>query len=362
MRPAFSSTGQKAGFLLVLLFFLVCPLIVGKRILPPREELYSSAPWGLGDFPYLHDQIYKETNDIDVAFMGSSPIWWGLDTPHVQAELTRSLGRPAVVRSLCWNWDGFDAFYFIAQDLLKHRRVHMIVFCDLSPGTSDEAHSQALHWFRYADNKADLKGLGWRAKVTFYASAILGMPRNLLGSVRSDLPMVRSDEISWGDFHHVGSPALRLGSLPQRESLYGSYKDYRPTPQAKPSEVCLYSPANRSEFEFSSRPLYSTQIAFARKIAALASANHVRLVYLHMPHITEFGSTTIPENAYWPDLFQSNLTMVGIPGAKLFAGLTSDEVKRLYWDVQHLDLNGQIYFTSVVTPRLLQVYEEQAEP
>ena len=362
MRPAFTSTTQKAGFCALLLFLLAGPVVIGKKLLPPREQLYSSASWGLGAFPYLHDQVFTETNDIDIAFMGSSPIWWGIDTPHVQAELSRQLGRPAVVRSLCWNWSGFDPFYFIAKDLLAHRRVHMIVFCDLSPGSSDTAQVQAARWFRLADNGEELTGLGGRAKASFYASAIQGMPRNLADWLRSDLPAIDSEDISWGDFKQVANPAHRLGSLPLRMSSYHPFAEQAVTNVTAALSVRVCPPDSPSAFEFSHAPLPPMQVAFAGKIAALAAKENVRLVYLHMPKIPELGSAVIPENADWPALFQNRLTMVGIPAATLYAGQSRDEVTQLYWDFQHLNQNGQVYFTRVITPRLLQLYEAQSKP
>ena len=362
MRPAFTSTTQKAGFCVLLLFLLTCPVVIGKKLLPPRELIYSSTSWGAGAFPYLQNQIFAETNDIDIAFMGSSPIWWGVDTPHVQTELSRALGRPAVVRSLCWNWNGLDAFYFIAKDLLAHRHVHMIVFCDLTPGSSDTAHVQALHWFRLADNAEDLGGLGWRAKASFYASAIQGMPRNLVGWLRTDLPAIDSENISWGDFKQVANPAHRLGSLPLRMSSYHPFADLAVTNIPAASSVRVCPPDSPSSFECSHAPLPPMQVAFAGKIAALAEKENVRLVFLHMPKIPELGSPVIPENADWPALFQNRLTLVGVPAATLYAGQSRDEVTQLYWDFQHLNQNGQVYFTRVITPRLLQLYEAQNQP
>ena len=362
MRPAFTSTTQKAGFCVLLLFLLAGPVLLGKKMLPPREQLYSSASWGLGAFPYLHDQIFIETNDIDIAFMGSSPIWWGIDTPHIQAELSRRLGRPAVVRSLCWNWNGLDAFYFIAQDLLAHRRVHMIVFCDLSPGASDTAHSQAAHWFRLADNATDLTGLGWRAKVSYYASAIQGLPRNLVGRLRPDRPAIDTDKIVWGDFQPQANPARRLGSLPLRMCSYQPFTDWLPAVSPDPQAVLACPPDAPANFEFSQLPLPPLQVAFAGKLADLAAQNHVQLVYLHTPKIPELGSAVLPENADWPTLFHHRLTLVGIPAAKLYAGMKREDITKLYWDFQHLNQNGQIYFTGVITPRLLQVYETQSHP
>ena len=349
-------------FVLLLALVLASPLLAGRRILPPREEMYSAAPWDLGAFPYLHEQIFAETNDIDIAFMGSSTIWWGIDTPQVQAALSRLAGRPAVVRSLCWNWNGLDAFYYIAQDLLAHRHVHMIVFNDMSPGWSDTAHSQALHWFRYADNAEDLAGLDWRAKASYYASAIQGVPRNLMGRLRPDLGLNVGDEISWSIFTHVENPARRLGSLPQRFSTYAPFADYAPAVRVDPAAVRVYTADSRSGFEFAGAPVPPTQAYFARKIAELARRNQVRLVYLHMPRMEEFGSDVIPEKVCWPAMFQQNLPLLGVPEATLFAGLTREQVQKLFCDHQHFDLNGQEFFTPIIIPRLLGLYEKTIKP
>src|SRR5580698_8357613 len=112
MSPAFSTTRQATAFGLLLLLLLLLPVLIGKSCLPPREEIYSSLPWGAGAYPYLEDQIFNQKEDIDIAFMGSSRMWWGIDTPQVEAQLSQKLGRKAVVSSLCWNAPGFDPFYF----------------------------------------------------------------------------------------------------------------------------------------------------------------------------------------------------------------------------------------------------------
>ena len=50
--------------------------------------------------------------------------------------------------------------------------------------------------------------------------------------------------------------------------------------------------------------------------------------------------------------------MVGVPPAKFFAGLTPEQARLLYADPGHFNENGQKYFTPLVTPTLLQLYEE----
>ena len=294
--------------------------------------------------------------------MGASPLWWGIDTPYVQEKLSEKLGRPAVVRSLCWNWVGFDPFYFIAQDLLQRRKVRMIVFCDMSGGAANVAHVQASHWFRFGDNADALAELSMRSKASFYSSAILGMPRNLLGLLRPNLPVISSDEISWGEFLHVKSPATRLGALPLRRMADQPFTDYTPPASADPAGARVYSEATKADFRFAGTTLAPMQMVFARNIATLAREHRVKLVCLHLPKATEMKSPVIEERAYWPDVFQGDVTLVGIPGATLFAGLAEADVRKLYYDFQHFNENGQKYFTPIITPRLVQVYEEQSKP
>jgi len=362
MLPAFSSNWQKALFVLTLALVLASPLLAGRRVLPPREEIYSAAAWGLGAFPYLQDQIFHETNDIDIAFMGSSIMWWGIDTPQVQAALAQSTGRPAVVRSLCWNWNGLDAFYFIAQDLLEHRRVRMLVFNDMSPAWTDTAHAQALHWFRYADNAGDLAGLDGRAKASFYTSTILGLPRSLIGALRPDLGVTSDGEISWGEYSHVANPARQLGSLSQRHSMFAPFADFTPVVRLDAAAVRVGSAANRTGFVFSSKRPPAAQVCFARKIAELARKHGTKLVYLHLPRVAELDSAVIPENADWPELFPPDLTLAGVPANRLFAGLSREQCLKLYCDFWHFNQNGQKYFTAVMTPTLVQLYEKQNQP
>src|SRR5438093_370763 len=106
MSPAFSSARQAATFALLLLGLIALPLLVSSSKLPPRSEIYSSIGWRCGPFPFLHHEIFDKKDDIDIAFVGSSHLWSGIDTPFVEKELTRKLGRKAVVVSLGWPWPG----------------------------------------------------------------------------------------------------------------------------------------------------------------------------------------------------------------------------------------------------------------
>lgn len=360
MAPAFSSTRQAAAFVVMVLAVLLSPVLIGKGLIRSRDQIYSSLPWGTGPYPYLHNQIYEEKGDIDVVFTGPSTMWYAIDTPYFQKKLSEKLGRPATARTLCWDWAGADPFYRITKDLLEHRNIRMMVFCDfpemIAPNT---AHKMASELFQWPDHTEDLAGLQLRPQMSFYAAAILGMPKNLLGRFRSNLPIVDAEEISWPGFNHMENPFLRLGALASPVIEGRDFVEFTPSTSPSATNVIIYSEATKDEFAFPQAPLQLMQAAFVRKAAQLTQEHHVQMVYIYIPRSTEIRVATINPNAYWPDFFSDRLTMMGIPPAKLFAGLSDDDALKLYWEYRHLNINGQKYFTPVVTPALVQLYEDK---
>jgi hypothetical protein len=93
MRPAFDSTKQAAAFTLLLLFVLAAPWLSAKKLLPQSGPTYSSESIRWERNPWLQYYIYEETNDIDIALVGSSHMGFGIDTPYVQQKLNERLGR-----------------------------------------------------------------------------------------------------------------------------------------------------------------------------------------------------------------------------------------------------------------------------
>jgi hypothetical protein len=108
MPAAFDSTKQAAAFLLLLLFLAAAPWLSAERLLPRPNEAYSSESIRWEKYPWVQKYIYEETNDIDIAFVGSSRMTFDVDTPYVQAKLDERLGRQTVVRTIGWAWSGFD--------------------------------------------------------------------------------------------------------------------------------------------------------------------------------------------------------------------------------------------------------------
>jgi hypothetical protein len=358
MASAFSSTRQAAAFAGLLLVLLLLPLLL--RRLPSRREVYSGAPWRIGGFPAIYDEFYQQKGDVDIAFVGSSTIYYGIDTPYVEAALSKQLGRAAHVITVAWYWQGFDALYFITQDLLRARKVHTIVFTDVAEDTREQHHA-APYWFRLADNAEAFRGMRQRDIPPYYFAAILSIPRTLLSYLRPNSPqfVYSSDRVGPGT---SVSPASHLGSFAREAGYdYSKFVRYRPVTPTAPSDVCVYTPATADKFHFSSQPLQPLQQHFAQKFGALAQRYGVQLILLTMPRVTGPDVDYIQERAFWPQLLHTDVTMMGIPPGKLFAGINLEDRKKLFINDLHLNINGQQYFTPLVTPSLFKCYENVAK-
>lgn len=367
MRPAFSSTKAAAVFALLLLLLLALPAVMGKNLLPPREQAYAIQGWGLGPYPWIQNQIFEETNAIDIVFLGSSHIICGIDTPYVQQQLGEKIRSQAVVRTLGWGGSGYDGLYLVTQDLLQHRKVKLLVFYDEKVEGGELGRNCALtSLFRFGEQASVISGLPLKDQAFYYFAALIGMPKTLLSLIRPNLPAElfsdRPGFIKPEKWESALAPA-NLGANPIRrgfklfsEPEYPPFAPYQPT-LTDDSSSSLYSPSSRQLFDFSSTPLPAWHVGFARRFAALAKAHGCQLVLLNIPVYDERRSAVIQQRAFWPDLLSANVWMLGIPPAKMFGGLTDEEVRKLYYDPLHLNQNGQEYFTRLIMPALFKIYE-----
>ncbi|HSY18383.1 MAG TPA: hypothetical protein VK815_08620 [Candidatus Acidoferrales bacterium] len=364
MRPAFASAKQAAAFAGLLVVILALPALMGKNVLPPRSEIYTSTPAVLGPYHYLQRQIFEETNDIDIAFIGSSRILHGIYAPKVEARLSKELGRPAVVITLGWDWAGFDANYFIAKDLLQHRKVKMIVFSDESR-VGDKPHHAAPRWFRFGDDAGSLGGLPLQLQAAYYFGAVIGMPRNLLSLTRTNYASwTPAGAEVWGRDLRAPDPATTLGTISSRLGVDHSafnFVDFKPTQTGQAANVRVYSAENKTPFQFSGPVASPLQLHFGRKFATLAVEHGCKLVCVHLPEISELRATAIQEREFWPDALQADVTMLGIAPAKLFEGLSEADASKLFLDPYHFNQNGLEYFTPLICPALLEIYDTQVQ-
>jgi hypothetical protein len=347
MRPVFASTKQAATFALLLLLLLAAPGLSGMRLLPHQQQTYYSEGIQWGNFPWLQQFVFDETNDIDIALVGSSQMIYGIDTPYVQQKLDEQLGRKTVVRTVAWMGGGMDTLFYTTRALLAHRHVKTLVFFDeITAPKPDEINLLA----------------------NYYYGDVVWMPRNLLDLSEPNWPRVPGAESSppanpatyerW----RSANPAEQLGCMNAHlgfawRELNTNFTPYVPQTGATPAEVLVFPRTPAANWVCSNWPPPLGQAFFARQLGLLAQQQGCRLVALHKPVFADRTARVVVEAHNWPALMQAEVCLMGIPEAQLFAGLSESEVELLYWNANHFNENGQVYFTRLITPPLVQYYE-----
>ena len=351
-RP-FGSKRQAAGFVLLLLILLVLPVGLEKSRLLSRSDLYSTVPERFGAFSYVHRQIFEEKSEIDILFLSTSTLWSAVDTPHVQRELSRALGRDANVVTFGSNWRGEDLSYFLMRDLLQRRKVKLVAFSMPLPSQlTNKPHLQSFSWMQCDDIAAVRKGLSRQNQVSLYAESVLGSPRHLLSLVRPN----QLEE----------SPVAATLGADYRPEKYGgdAVPAWKPNGPAAAAKSMIYSPETKDQFRFIHKPLNDYQGHFLRLLFDLLRQQQVPVIIVNTPESGGRPNDVVTERMYWPEVFGSDMSIIGIPKAMLFQGMSDAEIDRFFYGQykDHLTLTGSQLFTETITPAILEIYAQKVQP
>ncbi len=368
MTPAFSSSRRTLAFVVSLVLLFAAPALVAASGGLERRLIYPAIPVRYGPAAWIERQLFENPRDVDIAFMGSSHMWTAVRSRYVKEELSRRLGREAEVFTLAWPRGGFDVLAVVIEDLLAHRHVRMLVIYD--EGYEEAPHLLAPRWLSLGPNGDLLRGVPLGPGVGLYGSVVLGLPRHLLSLVRADRledPTSPAPDF-WTDAYQAPNLASELGTLRARLA-FGARPGFLPIVPlvpfvadgtATPADVFVYGPETREQFEFDGPPTGPYQLHFARRIAELCRAHGTKLVVLHTPTLRERGATRVIERDFWPGELGAGVELLGIAPARLVAGIDPSKVELLFYEVDHVNQNGQDLFTRLITPALFSIYDRSA--
>ena len=347
MNPAFQSTTSAKIFCALIASLLCLPVLTKLVGHPPREQAYAGMSDATGQVGVHVREIFLEHQETDVLFLGSSLVTAGVDAPAIEKSLSEHLQRPAHIQILGLNWQGMDLQYLLLRDYLETHHPGLIIWNPPFPGSRDiEPHLKAYHWLRFGEYSDALNGLSIRYRLTLYGEMILGAPRELLSHLRPN--RIGRSELR---------EKVRLANRGYYESPFIPESiDTFPVPDVSGTQETSPFPLVRIE----GRPLNSYELHFARKIAALAAVNHIRLDILHVPTDGEKGKDYIPERCAWATIVSGPYTFIGLPSSVLFHEASDSRFYHFYRD-QHLNENGARLFTRSITGAVEAAYDHKDE-
>ncbi len=350
LEPPFSSNLQIIGFIVIVLLALALPMLITRSGAVSRRDSYRLMPEHFGAYSFAETEIFENKGDIDILFVGSSVIWHDIDVPQIQKALSEQLGRPATVLLFGHNFNDMDISYAKLRDLLQRRRVRLVVTSVLREPFTDGPSTTSFKFLRYGEYMEPLEGLPLGSKVSLYACGVLRGPRDLLAIARPD----KSKPSPYADDLGVFKAELGMGRDPKR------FESYSPTPPVVPANDLIYSQSNQGQFEFTNTPIPLHQDRYFEELVKTLRANRVPLAMINLPGYKERHDDKVVEWQDWSKRFGVDIPLIGIAPSVLFTGLSEEEIEKLYCDTEHLNVNGNEFFTRTILPAVLQVYKQHA--
>jgi hypothetical protein len=294
----------------------------------------------------LQEQVQNDPRpDIDILFIGDSMLRFGVDAGLVEQEMSQALGRPARVLMFGFQHRGEEVYYLALRDLLAHHKRPKLLVLNLprAPFHVDRPHPSDWELVSPGESPAFYEGLAWRYRFRLYAEQVLGFPRVILALLHDRHAALRPDD---------------HGSALREDGFEGApFVRYTPPVPQFAARQMIYSAETKDRWSYEGGSLFPYAENFDRKLVALAAEHHIPLVALSVPLQSRAEHRQIMELTNWSTYFGVPIRMVGVPPAELFAGLSADEIKKLYWN-DHFNANGSRYFTKAIMPALLQLYRD----
>ncbi len=329
---------------------LALPLIMDITHLTDRRAGFMSVFRKEPSYPFLYQEIYEKTSDLDAVFMGSSLLLVGLDTSYLRARFSSKLGRPAEVITLGYSYSGLDFSALLLKELAQRRKVKTVfLLLPQDNGVDQEGpHQNASYYLQYRDLAFLSEGLTWADRLRYFTIAVVSAPRQL-----------------WWHWHHgdaVHGTKIEehFGNVPEKlgiDLLPDSFEVFEPEPPHLSAEELIYSKASPSRFHFETRKLASFDEVMVQKFFKVAKDYGIKVAVVSVPTIIQVRQDFVYQRLYWPDFLAEPVPMIGVVPREIFKAWDQKSIEKFYYG-DHLNQNGSRYFTRAIAPGFEKVFTD----
>jgi hypothetical protein len=314
---------------LALTALLSVVVIIAICLLPHNRNLRFAVltDWDVVKAGWIYERIHSDPTPIDIAFIGTSRTIFGVDSAKVEAVTRQRTGLDLHVVNFALPFPGRDLHWLIARELLKTRKVKLLVL------EVDEDEPRDLH--RAFGSLADVHDLIFAPMIinVSYFPNLIRLPRRQLSLfLRSTFPAIFDDEMTldsasyrgahWDDtWAEEGTPQAPIFPIRPRTTFpsAGELAHER----AHETEVAAHKiqlPSSVAWLE------HRANIYYLRKIAASARERDVALTFLYLPGYQ--GLDRPREAGVYQQL------------GPLWTPPTFLSKREMWYDVNHLNYNG----------------------
>lgn len=358
VRAPFSKASHAVWTAALIIFLCGGPSVL-ERVAPAASaSVYRTMPSSYGNYYTIGEEIAKP-GKIDVLIIGASDAWTSLDPRIIKGRLEAKYQRPMRVLNLGTNWAGEERNAQVLHDVLKARRVELVLFpeTDAAPMAP---HELAKYWWR-GDVSAD--GLKLRNRAQLAMMTVVGFPRTFWSRFQTPetAPLdaagqsaARVQEAMLG--FNAAQTGWKSHSEPD-ESRRRPYEDRTaPAPSVSGKDL-FYRGDGDDRFEVRADHYFPMQTPFVRASRDMVRAQGGVFATFCIP--THFQSEPLAKP--WlriHDGLERDWPTFGISQTQLFPGLSFDEMLNFYGNESHLNGTGARAYTTAVMPAIEDLYAQ----
>jgi hypothetical protein len=350
LSPAFDNNAQAFCFLALIVFALALPFLITKSGLISRRDSYDLMPENQGAFSFVKNEIFDNREDIDLLFLGSSIIFADIDTPKVQRELSAALGRPARVVTFGHYFNSADIPYMQMRDLLARKRVRMVIFSVPREAFTEGPSPTVYRFMRYGDDREMFDRLPLGSKISLYACSVLRAPRDVLTVIRPN----QTKPSPFAEYLGADKSKFAWGRAPEK------FEKFSPPAPSLPASKMLFKTADDERLQVTNEEVTAHQFYYLKGLVELLQRSETPFAMINLPMYSERRSPKIIERKDWSKVFGREIPLIGVQPSVLFQGLSDEEIEKLFYDDDHLNANGNEFFTRAIMPAILEIYEKNA--
>jgi len=338
--------------LAALTLLLLLPVFIDSKLKHNRKRVYEIGPEAAGPLSTITKEIFDKKEEVDIAFIGPSTLWTGINAPVLKEELKTQFGLNLNILVLGSNWRGEDLYYLITRDLLAHRKVKMIAYQPIQHSTNQsQPHPRSFRWLLLSDVMSIMPKLPLSQSMGLYAGLMLAAPRHLLSLIRDN----QLNSFSW-------DPNENLGWHAEETNVEGKpLVPWNPkTPPIDAEQMLYHSQAKHSWFShsFDSQTDAPFLAAVNQNLAKVLRERDKPAIMLNLPNYITRHESEVRFKHDWIRHLAIEGEMIGIAPKIMFQGMSEEQIKNLFSDPSHLNVNGSRYFSKLIAPAIAKAYEK----
>ena len=362
IRPAFSNRKNAILFIFINIFFLILPYLIHYLIPYNPKKTFSSVSLNMACFPFIGDELTK-TEPLDILILGSSSEWTSLNPIIIENKLKKELNRDINVINLSTNWYASEARYFMLEEILKNRKISLVIFGQNDVGSDIRPHLSLLTTFLYPRHQEQLQLLPINEKIILYSISVYGSLKHIINYDFKEL-LNPNPVRDCSDNFIQNYKGYYAGNHGFHSYIDKNIKYSNKEIEFKNNDINLndmfFKGKNDDFFEIIESKYSSYNSFFISQMNKLCKSYNTKFMMIRIPvNINDLTSKNkLREKVKvmeFSDDKNFDFPFVGIPQTLLYKNLSNEQIFSLHSNENHHSEYGANYFSTAIVPAIKKI-------